>query len=214
MCKLSHLSGSILLLLLMIFIPINLSWADDDKMNPHGMQIHRMTSNINHPIHQNVIAPPISNNHMQSNYSPPPHPTTNNTYPHFVQQNQHVTAPQAWINNEYHDRDGDWAHNRHRDHHYYHQTIIYAPYYYFNYYPDSAINQPSTDQIWISASDGYVPNNAIVYQTISGNPIYYCRVYYQDNFIVGILLPSDGCYIEINSEDVGFENYQVLISSY
>lgn len=214
MCKLGHLSWNIFLLLLMVFIPSNLSRADDDKRNPHIMYFNKVTPNINRPIHQNVIAPPISNNHIHNNYSPPPHPTISNTYNNSMQQNQHINAPQVWGNNGYHDRTGHWVHNHHRNHHYYHQTIIYVPYYYFNYYPDSAINQPSTDQAWISASDGYVPNNAIVYQTISGNPIYYCRVYYQDNFIVGILLPSDGCYIEINSENIGFENYQVLISSY
>lgn len=211
MRRLSHLGWIILLLLLLIFIPTKLSRADEVKINSHFVQIHKVPSNVGHPSQQNLTPSQISASHIQNNYSPPPHATISNTDTNTVQQNQHFSTSQAWINNSYHDRDADWDHDR--DHHYYHQTVIYVPYYYFNYYPDAAVNQASPDQLWISASDGYVPNNAIVYQTISGNPIYYCRVYHQDNFIVGILLPNDGCYIEINSENIGFENYQVLISN-
>lgn len=122
-----------------------------------------------------------------------------------------------------------------------HQRPLYVvpPFYYFDYYGYPYYGYPyqdgtfyystSTDRQdngnplqpmpasslpqgkWIAASNGDVPDRAIVYQADVANSTYYCRTKYQNVMYYGVLTPNAGCYIQIQSSIVRIKNYDVLV---
>jgi hypothetical protein len=94
---------------------------------------------------------------------------------------------------------------------------------------------------WVSANNGYVPSNAVPYATSTdasseaygdnaadnyannsnGNsnqnntPSYYCRAVSNNQYVEGVLVPNDGCYVQNNAESstTRYGNYQVLVNT-
>ncbi|GEM_PF-5851890 len=78
--------------------------------------------------------------------------------------------------------------------------------------PDNAYDGSLPEGIWVAASNGGVPGNAIVYQTNNNVDTYYCRAYYRDQMYYGVLTPDDACYIHDQSATIRFDQYEVLVS--
>lgn len=69
--------------------------------------------------------------------------------------------------------------------------------------------------MWVNASNGNIPYNAVVSGSEPGRPkMYVCRVAYKGGIHPGKLLPDlGGCYIGYGGKEYGFANYQVLTMS-
>jgi hypothetical protein len=67
---------------------------------------------------------------------------------------------------------------------------------------------------WVSADNGNVPNNAIVYNNTNTNGIstYYCRADYNGQTYYGLLVPNEGCYVQDQTVSIRFNTYDVLVS--
>jgi hypothetical protein len=119
-----------------------------------------------------------------------------------------------------------WRNNNNR--HYYSVPIVYYIPYYVGSYPDNSndtstsaepasnetdnTNQQSdTNQVWVAASNGEVPNNAVVYSNENGNTTYYCRGIYNNVLYTGELVPNEACYAQDGSVSLRFDDYDVLV---
>jgi hypothetical protein len=82
---------------------------------------------------------------------------------------------------------------------------------------DNSVSQPTSFNLpegqWTSSSNGNVPDQSIVYQTVNGQSTYYCRAQYQNQFTYGVLTPNEGCYINNQSNLVYFNTYDVLTAN-
>jgi len=108
-------------------------------------------------------------------------------------------------------------------------------FYYFNYYgfpnygyptednsyyyetPNEESNNTATTSSlptgqWISASNGEVPNKAIVYQTNNNVVNYYCRANHRYTMTYGVLVSNEGCLIQDQGSTVRLNEYEVLVS--
>lgn len=74
------------------------------------------------------------------------------------------------------------------------------------YYPYAAT------QIWVWAHYGNIPPNAVAYKYISGNTLYYCRVFLGSGMHNGVFLPGDGCYVQRNDQTELYTEFQVLVT--
>lgn len=68
--------------------------------------------------------------------------------------------------------------------------------------------------IWQSASQGNIPEGAIVYQNINRSDTFYCRANYHDTTFYGMVIQGEGCYIQQGSSTIRFTQYEVLVQSY
>lgn len=108
-------------------------------------------------------------------------------------------------------------------------TVIYYPFIYSSptyYYPtdDSSYVDYSSppavetntislpEGVWVAASNGDVPENAIEYSVQNGVSIFYCRASYQGNMYYGQLSPNDACVYRDSSVTLRFTSYDVLVS--
>jgi hypothetical protein len=77
---------------------------------------------------------------------------------------------------------------------------------------------------WVDAQNGDVPDNALQYtdennlQAEDGSTdtnVFYCRGVYNNNVVDGVLVPSEGCYIDdaVNAATIRLQHYQVLTNS-
>ena len=132
--------------------------------------------------------------------------------------------------------------NRNNNHFHHNNSTVVVPYFYDFTTPDYYVTQPEDDNSfnysttteetpndndtiqpptsfnfpdgqWIASSDGSVPNQALVYQTQNGQPTYYCRVLYQNQYAYGVLTPNEGCYITDQSNVIRFNTYDVLTAN-
>lgn len=113
----------------------------------------------------------------------------------------------------------------------YNQPLYYpAPSYIYNSAPsnyfsssksvnDTTPVQPATspidtatpsDETWIAAQDGKIPERAVINNTENGKNTYYCRTSYNKELNYGVLVVNDGCYIETSTVTMRFTTYEVL----
>lgn len=74
-------------------------------------------------------------------------------------------------------------------------------------------NSPPGIQTWVTAKNGNIPPNAIVYKNNQGKLTYYCRATYKQHQYHGILVPKEGCYVQETQVTMRFTTYQVLVNS-
>lgn len=162
------------------------------------------------------------------------YPSSNRTTT-LVQPNSHKV--QSSINFQHQENQRRHDHDYHR-----HNRIFIAPsYIYFNSYPyyyksneddsyyyttpssstninSETIYQSDMDNSlpegnWVVASDGQVPDNAIIYNDVNNATTYYCRAIYRDQMYYGVLILNDACYIKDQSATIRFDQYDVLVSN-
>lgn len=86
---------------------------------------------------------------------------------------------------------------------YYYSPYYYSPYYYYPY---------AATQIWVWSAIGEIPQNAVVYQNENGMATYYCRVFLDNNVFSGVMVPNEGCYVQLDDQTIRYTNYQVLVT--
>lgn len=64
--------------------------------------------------------------------------------------------------------------------------------------------------IWVQMDKANVPPNALILQYLNGYPVYYCRLWIQDQLYYGQLIRGEGCYVSDISEKP-FQSYQTLV---
>lgn len=81
---------------------------------------------------------------------------------------------------------------------------------YYNYNPNYYTY--AATQIWVWSAVGEIPRNAVVYQNINGSSVYYCRVNLDNVLFSGVMVPNDGCYVQVGDQSIRYSNYQVLVT--
>jgi hypothetical protein len=81
---------------------------------------------------------------------------------------------------------------------------------------DDVAPPPEQQQTWVGASNGQVPYGAVVNTTDTGHPdgpAYYCQGVYNNQYEEGMLIPSEGCFIQdpANGATVVLSSYEVLV---
>lgn len=71
-----------------------------------------------------------------------------------------------------------------------------------------------TNPLWLTTNNGYVPVNGAIYRNINGVTTYHCRVYYQNDFYDGELVPGKGCDVPSGKSILRFNLYDVLLNPY
>lgn len=76
----------------------------------------------------------------------------------------------------------------------------------------SSYVQASAGQQWLSAQNGNVPDNAVLFQSdAKGNKFYYCQAQLKTTNYFGVLVPGDACYVQDQGASIRFTSYQVLV---
>jgi hypothetical protein len=93
---------------------------------------------------------------------------------------------------------------------------IYAPQEVVAPAPQAAVPVVPSQQSWVAADNGQVPNGAVVNTTMNANgnsPTFYCRGSYDGENLSGLLIPNDACYVRATSSDptIRLNSYEVLV---
>lgn len=81
-------------------------------------------------------------------------------------------------------------------------------------YPGNIQTGVGTNQIWVDAQNGNIPDNAIIFQVeANGNKTYYCQAQYKNANYQGVLVLNDACYVQDQNVSMRFTQYQVLVQS-
>lgn len=72
---------------------------------------------------------------------------------------------------------------------------------------------PQKVETWVPVKNGHIPVNAVLNNIVNKKETYYCRVKFNGKLSYGVLIPSDGCYVEKPSVTMRFSKYDILVSS-
>lgn len=75
---------------------------------------------------------------------------------------------------------------------------------------DNAADLPD-NSMWTTESTGQAPSNAIIFRKENGKPVFYCRAQYKDEWLYGVLIPQDACYVQDQFVTMRFTLYDVLV---
>lgn len=216
------------------------SGHSNSSAHPNNVSTHNPVTPIKMP-NRVFNSQPSSNPAFVHHSNPSMNQPTHQTSPSNVTQwnsggNHHWEHNNNWgqtntSNNSHHEEEhhDHWQNNNSVPTYlYYYQTPVY-PYvptddnsYFYSSSPDTETTYTGTTTempytlptgIWVVASDGNVPDNALLYQTDANNiPNYYCRSGYNNQTYYGVLIPNDGCYATDQGNSIKFNQYEVLVS--
>ena len=178
-----------------------MTYADKEARGEH------VSVNFSQPSHHDLAS---KNNNRQVSFSHS-EPAANSFHSQatFSHTGQSINTQRNA--GSFHASDSGWR-NKNNRHTYIYVAPYYIPYYY-GYYPsysnetnyssepasneDYNTNQNvDTNQVWVAASNGEIPNNAVVYSDENGSTTYYCRGIYNNVLYTGELVPNEACYAQ------------------